>query len=129
MEAPRSVFAGAWIAVVECTIGLGYGVFLMIRDFQGYEDHGAVISGWGTALWFYFIFGAVLAGAVFLLMGNRWGRGPIVMLNLCLAGVAFYMFTSGAIALGMVTALFALSALACMFNPKAVDWAASAHGA
>ena len=79
MEAPRSVFAGAWIAVVECTIGLGYGVFLMIRDFQGYEDPGAVISGWGTALWFYFIFGAVLAGAVFLLMGNRWGRGPIVM--------------------------------------------------
>ena len=76
MEAPRSVFAGAWIAVVECTIGLGYGVFLMIRDFQGYEDPGAVISGWGTALWFYFIFGAVLAGAVFLLMGNRWGRGP-----------------------------------------------------
>lgn len=129
MAAPRSVLIGAWIAVVECVIGLGYGVFLLIRDFQGYEDPGAVISGWGTALWFFFIFGAVLTGAVFLLRGNRWGRGPIVMLNLCLAGVAFYMFTSGAISLGLITAIFAIGALACMFNPKAVDWAANAYGA
>lgn len=128
MAAPRSVVAGAWIAVVECVIGLGYGAFLMIRDFQGYEDPGAVISGWGTALWFFFIFGAVLTGAVFLLRGKRWGRGPIVMLNLCLAGVAFYMFTSGAITLGLITAIFALGALGCMFNPKAVDWAANAYG-
>ena len=51
MEAPRSVFAGAWIAVVECTIGLGYGVFLMIRDFQGYEDPGATaVVLWLTAV-------------------------------------------------------------------------------
>ena len=81
-----------------------------------------------TALWFFFIFGAVLTGAVFLLRGKQWGRGPIVMLNLCLAGVAFYMFTSGAIALGLITAIFALGAPGCMFNPKAVDWAANAYG-
>ena len=49
MAAPRSVLAGAWIAVVECVIGLGYGAFLMIRDFQGYEDPGAVISEIGRA--------------------------------------------------------------------------------
>src|SRR5699024_7589405 len=126
--APRSVLAGAWIAVVECVIGLGYGAFLMIRDFQGYEDPGAVISGWGTALWFFFIFGAVLTGAVFLLRGLRWGRRPSRMLTLCLAGVAFSMFTSGAITLGLITAIFALGALGCMFNPKAVDWAANAYG-
>lgn len=125
MAAPRSVIVGAWIAVVECVMGLGYGAFLAIRDFRGFEDPDAVISGWGTALWFLFIFGAVLAGAISLLTGRRWGRGPIVMLNLCLAGVAIYMFTSGAYALGAVTIAFALAALACMFNPKAVDWAAS----
>ncbi|QXA54207.1 hypothetical protein CFREN_02680 [Corynebacterium freneyi] len=129
MAAPRSVIVGAWIAVVECVMGMGYGVFLLIRDLRGFEDPGAVISGWGTALWFFFVFGAVLAGAVFLLRGKRWGRGPIVMLNLCLAGVALYMFTSGAISLGLVTALFAGGALACMFNPKAVDWAATSYGA
>ncbi|WJY99194.1 hypothetical protein CHAN_02815 [Corynebacterium hansenii] len=129
MAAPRSVLIGAWIAVAECALGLGYGLFLLIRDLRGYHDPDAVISGWGTALWFFFIFGAVLAGAVFLLRGHRWGRGPIVMLNLCLAGVAFYMFTSGAVPLGLVTALFALGALGCMFNPKAVDWAANSYGA
>lgn len=76
MEAPRSVFAGAWIAVVECTIGLGYGVFLMIRDFQGYEDPGAVISGWGTALWFYFIFGASWPARCSCSWATAGGAGP-----------------------------------------------------
>lgn len=129
MAAPRSVLIGAWIAVAECVAGLGYGAFLAIRDFRGYEDPGAVISGWGTALWFFLIFGAVLAGAVMLLRGHRWGRGPIVMLNLCLLGVAYYMFTSHATALAIFTAIIAVAALACMFNPKAVDWAATAHTA
>nr|WP_240393860.1 hypothetical protein [Corynebacterium lactis] len=124
IAAPRSVLVGAWIGIAECVLGLGYGIFLLIRDLMGYRDAGAVISGWGTALWFFLIFGAVLAGAIMLLRGSRWGRGPIIMLNLCLGGVAYYMFTSGALNLAIPTVVVAIAALACMFNPKAVDWAA-----
>ena len=86
MAAPQVVMVGAWIGVAECALGLGYGVFLLIRDLMGYRDEAAVISGWGTALWFLLIFGAVFAGAIMLLRGARWGRGPIIMLNLCLLG-------------------------------------------
>lgn len=128
MAAPQSVLNGAWITVAECILGLGYGVLLVIRDFMGYKDEAAVISGWGTGLWFFLIFGAVLTGAVFLLRGRHWGRGPIIMLNLCLVGVAYYMFTSGALTLAVPTVVVALAALYCMFNPKAVDWAASIRG-
>lgn len=127
--APRSVLVGAWIAVAECLAGIGYGIFLGVRDAEGYRDELAVISGWGTALWFFLMFGAVLAGAIMLLTGRRWGRGPIVMLNLCLLGVAYYMFTSHAVAWGALTAVLAVAALVCMFNPKAVHWAATEHRA
>ncbi|MDO4610225.1 hypothetical protein [Corynebacterium sp.] len=126
--APRTVIAGAWIGILECAIGLGYGVLVIVRDLRGFEDPGAVISGWGTGLWFLIIFGAVLAGAVMLLRGRRWGRGPIVMLNLCTLGVAYYMATSHAWLLAAVTGLVSLLALYCMFNPRAVNWAADAYG-
>ncbi|MBV7294835.1 hypothetical protein KRX51_02720 [Corynebacterium sp. TAE3-ERU12] len=128
MAAPRSVIIAAWIAVVECVIGIGYGIFLGIRDVEGYEDELAVISGWGTGLWFIIIFGAVLVGAISLLRDRRWGRGPIVMLNICLLGVAYYMFTSQALVLAAITGLTALAVLACVFSPKAVDWAAENYG-
>lgn len=124
MAAPQVVMVGAWIGVAECVLGLGYGVFLLIRDLMGYRDEAAVISGWGTALWFLLIFGAVLAGAIMLLCGARWGRGPIIMLNLCLLGVAYYMFRSSAFLLALPTATASIVALACMFSPKAIDWAA-----
>lgn len=124
IAAPQSVIVGAWIGVAECVLGLGYGLIVLIRDLLGYRDEAAVISGWGTALWFFLIFGAVLAGAVMLLRGSRWGRGPIIMLNLCLLGVAYYMFRSHAFALAIPTVIVAVGALGCMFSPKAVDWAA-----
>lgn len=127
--APQSVMVGAWIAVAECVVGLGYGLLLLVRDLMGHRDPGAVISGWGTSLWFFFIFGVVLTGAIMLLRGARWGRGPIIMLNLCLVGVAYYMFRSSAFSLAIPTVAVALGALYCMFNSKALNWAASEYGA
>lgn len=124
IAAPQIVMTGAWIGVAECVLGLGYGVFLLIRDLMGYRDEAAVISGWGTALWFFLIFGAVLAGAIMLLRGARWGRGPIIMLNLCLLGVSYYMFRSSAFVLAIPTAAASIAAMVCMFSPKAIDWAA-----
>ena len=112
IAAPQVVMVGAWIGVAECALGLGYGIFLLIRDLMGYRDEAAVI------------FGAVLAGAIMLLRGARWGRGPIIMLNLCLLGVAYYMFRSSAFLLALPTAAASIAALACMFSPKAIDWAA-----
>ncbi|WP_448851408.1 hypothetical protein [Corynebacterium sp. 335C] len=126
--APRSVIIGAWIGIVECLVGIGYGILVIVRDLQGFEDPGAVISGWGTGLWFLLIFGAVLAGAIMLLRGRRWGRGPIVMLNLCTLGVAYYMATSHAWVLAVITGGVSLAALVCMFNGRAVNWAANSYG-
>ncbi|MEJ6019097.1 hypothetical protein [Corynebacterium sp. H113] len=128
MSAPRSVMAGAWIAVVESTLGIGYGIFLAVRDMMGFEDRDAVISGIGTALWFFIVFGAVLAGAIMLIRGHRWGRGPIIMLNLCLLGVAYYMFKSDAYTLAVPVVIAAIAALYAMFNSQALNWAANEYG-
>ncbi|WP_439099010.1 hypothetical protein, partial [Corynebacterium heidelbergense] len=115
------------LGMLEGLAGVLFGIFLVIREAQGFHDPGAKISGYGTALWFFFVCGAVLAAGVFLYRGSFWGRGPIVFFQLCLLGVAYYMFRSGALHLGVPTALFAIVGLGLLFNPRSVDWAATRH--
>lgn len=113
--------------MLQGVAGLCFAAFLVIREARGFHDPGAVISGYGTALWFLLIFGAVLTAGYFLFSGRKWGRGPVVMLQLCLLGVAYYMFTSGRPELGVPTALMSLAGLALLFNPVAVNWAATRY--
>lgn len=120
---PETVRFAAMIGIGEGAVGLGYASFLLVRSLQGFHDPGAVISGWGTALWFILIFGAVLAASIALLKGRRWGRAPLLMMNLFLVGIAYYMFTSDRVPWAVGTALLGLVTLGMLFNRKAVDWA------
>ncbi len=125
--APQSVRVGAWIGLAQSLLGMVYAIALIYRDIKDIEDDAA-ISGAGTALWFILMFGAIAAGAIFLLRGYRWGRGPIILFNLCLLGVAYYMFRSDAFHLAWPTLAVALIALICMFNGRALEWAANEYG-
>ena len=120
---PETVRIAAKIGMLEGVGGIGFAGFLLIRSLQGFHDPGAVISGWGTALWFILIFGAVLAASIALAKGHRWGRAPILMMNLFLVGVAYYMFTSDRYLWAAGTALLGVVTLGLLFNRSAVDWA------
>lgn len=126
-EPPQVVRLAGILGMVQGALGLAFAAFLVYRELNGFRDPGAVISGYGTALWFLFIFGAVLLAGLFLYQGKKWGRGPVVMLQLCLLGVVYYMFTSGRPELGIPTGIMAVVGLALMFNPVAVHWAATRY--
>ena len=114
-------YAGIY-GMIQGAAGILFGLFLVIREARGFHDPGAKISGYGTALWFFLIFGAVAVCGYFLFKGRSWGRGPVVMLQLCLMPVAYYMFTSGRPEFGWPTVMILIIGLALLFNPTAINW-------
>ncbi|QBB90560.1 hypothetical protein [Corynebacterium pseudotuberculosis] len=129
---PRPVLYGGWIAAIQSLIGIAYAVLLIVREAAGYNDASIIYEsdgantwvGYGTAVFFIIVFGAVLAGAIMMNRGKRWGRGPVIMLQILLLPIAYYMFSGGAFVFSVITALTAIAALALLFSPRAVDWAA-----
>ena len=119
-------YAGV-LGMLQGLAGLAFAGLLIFREANGFHDPGAVISGYGTAAWFVVIFGAVLVAGWFLYNGRKWGRGPVVMLQLCLLPVSYYMFTSSRLELALPTALMAALGLFLLFNPAAVHWAATRY--
>jgi len=55
---------------------------------------------------------------------RRWGRGPVIMLELFLLVAAVYMFNAQQYSLSLATAGSALLGLGLLFNPRAISWAA-----
>lgn len=125
---PNTIRFGGYFGIAEGACGLIVAIVLIARDIMGYESPGAVISGFGTALWFILIFGGIFVGGVALLKGKTWGRGPIVFFQLCLLGVAYYMFTSSRPELGIPTLLIAIVGLALMFHRDSIEWLGARYG-
>lgn len=123
------------IAIVQSSIVLAFAAFLVFRDVTGAEEVDLISDsgniawvGTGTAVFLFLIFGAVIAGAVLMMRGHQWGRGPIVFVEIILLGVSWFMFTGGVWWAGILTAGSALLALVLLFNPRSVEWAESRHG-
>lgn len=102
---------------------LAVAVVLVVRGFTGADQR--VVSGFGTAIWFVLIGGAVLAAGWALLVGKRWGRGLAVFAQLLLLPVAWYLTVgSSQPAFGIPVAIVALATLALLFSPSTLQWAA-----
>lgn len=129
---PRLVLYAGWVAAIQSLIGIAYAILLIVREAAGYNDASIVYesdnartwAGYGTAVFFIIVFGAVLVGAIMMNRGKRWGRGPVIMLQILLLPIAYYMFNGGAFIFSGVTGLTAIVALVMLFSPRAVDWAA-----
>ena len=85
------------------------------------QSGAADYVGVGTALFILVVFGFVAYTAVRLLRGAAVGSGAIVLVELILAAVAFYMFGGGARLLGAATLISAILALVGIFHPA--SWA------
>ncbi|MBD8029259.1 hypothetical protein H9627_02780 [Corynebacterium sp. Sa1YVA5] len=132
---PPTIRWGGIIALIQSGIGLAYAFFLIYREFTGQDDPSIVYEsaeantwvGFGTAVFFIIIFGTVFAGALSMMSGRRWGRGPIIMLNIIFFPVAYYMFSEGRYLWAAIVALSAAACLAMLFNARSVHWMANQY--
>lgn len=133
---PSPVRWAAVIAVVQSLLGIGYAVMLVVRQFSGAdfgiveEDGSHSWAGIGTAGFFFIVFGVVIAAAIVMARGtHRWGRGPVVILELIFLPIAVTMWQGNAPWLAVATGLSALVCLALLFCAPSVRWASGYYGA
>ncbi|QMV85921.1 hypothetical protein HW450_04160 [Corynebacterium hindlerae] len=132
---PTPVKYAGYLAMIQSLIGLGYAGILIYRELIGERDAAIVtdtearagLIGYGTAIYFIIIFGAVLAGAISMNKGRRWGRGPVAMLEMFLLVVAYYMWSAGQPAWAGVVAVSGVLGLFLLFNSKSLAWATANH--
>jgi hypothetical protein len=117
---PPSVRYAGYLIAAEGIIGLVIALVLVVRGLAGADQHA--VNGYGTALWFVVMSGAVAAAGWALTTGRRWGRGVGVVANLLLLGVAWYVVGSHQISYAIVLALAAVTALGLLFSPSTMHW-------
>lgn len=130
---PPTVRWGGIIGIIQSCIGIFYAALLIFREATGQHDASIVYEtedantwvGLGTAVFFLIVFGTVIAGGINMIRGKRWGRGPIVMLNIILLPIAYTIFTAGQPVWAVLVGLSAIACLAMLFNARSVQWAAS----
>jgi hypothetical protein len=120
-SAPAGVRVAGLIVALQGATGVVVAGLLVFRGLGGADQR--LVNGFGTALWFVFIGGAVLAAGMALLFGRRWGRGLAVFAELLLLPVAWYL-TAGSHRpfVGAPVGMMALTALALLLSPAAARW-------
>lgn len=116
---------GAIVVLVQCLAMFGYAASLIYTQLVG-VDHSTLESesaaanfvSLGTAIFVLLIFGFVAFVAVSTLRGTPRSTGAIVLIEAILTGVAFYMFSGGAILLGIATLLSTALVLYTVFHPE-----------
>lgn len=127
---------GSLVSVLQGAVAIVIGIFLIVEDFRTMGQEDSLVSesgatnwvGTGTAVFIFIVFGAAIAGTVNILRGRTWGRGPIVLLQILLLFVAFYMFSGGQPAAGAAVGLSALLILVGVLHPKANEWFSTVYG-
>ena len=135
-EPPAAIRWACIIAIVQSMIVLAFATFLVYRDLTGAEETSLVSEGdtigWvgtGTAIFLYLVFAVVIAGAISLMRGHRFGRGPVAMWELILLPMSFYMFQAGQPLAGAVAGASAIAALVMLFNRRSLEWTAENYAA
>jgi len=120
---PGPVQLAGWIAALQGGAGVVVAIVLAVRAATGHHESTVTISGYGTAVWFAILGGALLAAGVGLLRGRRWGRGLVVLAEVLLLAVAWYLGSgSGRPLEAVALAAVCLVALVSLFRRTAVLW-------
>jgi hypothetical protein len=130
---PSTVKWGGIIGIVQSCIGIAYACVLIFRELTGQHDPSIVYEtdnantwvGYGTAVFFLIVFGAVITGCITMMRGRKWGRGPVIMLNMILLLITYYIFSAGQVFWAVVVGISALACLGLLFSPRSLHWAAS----
>ncbi|MHA2788284.1 hypothetical protein ACXZ66_03910 [Corynebacterium sp. S7] len=135
-QLPAPLKWAAIISLVQMVAAFIYAGMQIYWEIAGTEQSSvesaspnAQYVGYGTAIFIILVFGGMGVAAVAMLKGKVRGRGLIVLMQFILLGVAYFMITGGAMALGIVTGLSAIITLIMLFNPRSTEWVASHYGA
>ncbi|WNG94188.1 hypothetical protein [Mycobacterium sp. ITM-2016-00318] len=124
VPSPTPVRQAAALVALEGAAGLLAAVVYVLSGFGGSDDPG--MNKFGTAAWFAIIGGAVLAAALALWTGRRWGRGVAVFAQLLLLPMSWYIAVGSHQWLyGIPVGIVALVVLALLFSPSTVQWLGS----
>lgn len=117
--------AGALVST-EGAVAVVVAVVLVIRGLAGADE--SIVNGFGSAIWFAVLGGAVLTGGIALVLGHRWGRALAVVAQLLLLPVVWSLLTgSDQVLLGSVLGVVVVAVLACLFCPPAARWMVSEY--
>ena len=123
VPSPASVRQAAIVVALEGLAGVVAAIWYVVSGLLGTREPG--MNLFGTAGWFVVMGSGVLAAGWALWTGRQWGRGLAVFAQLILLGVAWYVGVgSGQWVPGVVMAVVVLAALALLFSPSALQWAA-----
>ncbi|MBO0866621.1 MAG: hypothetical protein J2P16_16295 [Mycobacterium sp.] len=121
---PATVRGAGLIVAVQGVAGVVLAAVLLLRGLGGADQR--VVNGFGTAVWFVLVGGAVFAAGCALVAGRRWGRGLAVFAELLLLPVAWYLAVGSHRPLaGIPVGIIALIVLGLLFSPAAVRWIAA----
>jgi hypothetical protein len=121
MQAPRTVVAAGVLVGLQGLVGIVYAVIVLVRAFGGGSTPGNNL--FGQAGYFAVIGGAVLAVGIALVLGKHGARGPAVVVELLLFGVALYAIgPSGQPLLGVPVAVLSVLVVYLLFTAKSREW-------
>ena len=128
---PHTIRRAGIIGMVEGVFGLVYAVYSVVHQILQDHDDSVVTSqpgrdliiGYGNAVFILLVFGFVGWSVWLLFHGRRFGRGPVIILQMLLLPVAWYMVQGGWVLVAIPTALIAAYGLYCCFNSQALQWA------
>jgi len=116
---PRTLTAGAVLAMVQGLAICLYGVYLMVTAITSktHSDLGSTAFGGGIVVLMGLL--PLFAGRA-LLQARRWGRSPAVMMDtLCLAVAYVALRGSGAdVPLGILAAVFGVAGIVLLLHPR-----------
>ena len=116
---PRTLTAGALMAMVQGLAICLYGVYLVVTAFtsHAHSDLGSTALGGGIVVLMGLL--PLFAGRA-LLQARRWGRSPAVLMDTLFLAVAYVALRgSGAdVPLGIVAAVFGVAGIVLLLHPK-----------
>ena len=121
-DAPPTIRGAGILVGLQGLAGVGFAVALLVSAIGGASTTGNNI--YGEAAYFAVIGGGVVAVGVALFLGKRGARGPAVVVELLLIGVAWYaMGPSGRPEIGVPVGVLCLAVLALLFTLRSREWA------
>ncbi len=124
---PLSVRRAAVLVGLQGAAGVVAAVVFVIRALAGVDRH--IVDGFGNAVWFGLIGGAVLAAGWALWTGRRWGRGLAVFAQMLILPATWYAGVgSHRWGYAVPVAAVSVAVLVLLFSPSTLKWLAGQSG-
>lgn len=121
--APRSVLVAGALIGLQALLALAFTVFLVFQAFGG-DISFDTKSVLGQAAYFAVLTAGIGACSAGLLLGRTWARSPSIVLQVLLAGAAWYAIgPSDRPDIGIPAGVVALVTLVLLFRPATTAWA------